>query len=610
MNMDILMKNIANEIRNAVKKEYETEISEADILPLIQLGGIEGVDIECRIAFRMAKQLKSNPHQIAEKLLPHIKSELYDASSNGGYINLRLTNAFYESVLTDGELASKSKEKLKIIVEYPSVNPNKPLHIGHLRNAILGDCLSTLYEFCEHDVVRMNYIDDLGLQVAQSLWDYAKLEGRNGKKFDHWLGKRYVEISKLMEDEKVREQVEEIMRKLEKGDAELIKINREMCELCVKAQHDTLQKIGVFHDVLVWESDIVNAGILDKSMDVLRKHNVLKVKKEGKHAGCEVVELSNHPMFKNLKDADKVFIRSNGVATYTAKDTAFAMWKFGIVKDEMKFSKEYLQSNGKWLYTSAENGSENIVFNCASKVVNIIGVEQEYPQKIIKIVLEVAKFKNESENYVHISYAHARLPRGKFSGRKGTWIGYTSDELIDESMRRAYNKISDRFSQYDEKTKVSISKSVGIGAIRYAFTKISPEKELVFDWDKALSFEGDSGPYIQYSRTRAIHILEKEGMDDEWNGQLTLKTEIEKALVRQISMLSIVIENAVENNTVHKINDYATELASIFNKFYGECRVIGEEKNVRETRKRLIVKYLKTMDTCMKILGIPPVSNM
>ncbi len=610
MNMDYLMQLIAKKVSEAIRDEYNIAMPADEISHLIQPGRMRGVDIECRIAFRIAKQARASPQKIADAILPRIKDELYELSSANGYINFKLSNRFYELALSDPNMLDLKTRNERVIIEYPSVNPNKPLHIGHLRNAILGDCLSRLYELAGFKVIRMNYIDDLGLQVAQSLWGYMKRNANSDEKFDHWLGREYVSISKSMENKEVQKEVEQVMQKLEEGNEELRKLNREMCSLCVKAQHETLESVGIFHDVLVWESDIVNAGAFEKGMNILREKNVLKRKGSGKYAGCEVVELSSHPTFKNLKDADKVFIRANGVATYTAKDMSFAMWKFGIIDCDIKFDKLLIQKNGKILHTSAQNGSRAMQFNHAEKVINIIGVEQEYPQQIIKMILSVAGFEKESENYVHISYAHARLSSHKFSGRKGTWMGYTSDELIAESVRKAYDKIKDRFESYGEETKRVISESVGVGAIRYSFTKLSPEKELVFDWDKALNFEGDSGPYLQYSRTRAAHILEKQGIDEGWNARYEITTDAEKQLIKCISMLSIVVDNSIKNNTVHRINDYATELSSFFNKFYAACKVIGEDKNVSETRKRIVEKYIKAMDICMNILGIPIVSKM
>ncbi|MCX8200268.1 MAG: arginine--tRNA ligase [Candidatus Micrarchaeota archaeon] len=606
-----IKKEIAESIANALAKEYGISAGADEILNLVQEGGVEGVDIECRAAFRFAKDAKAKPGEVADRVIPHLKSSLYTAKNVNGYINFVLTGEFYKKFVA-GHTVEFPKNNIKAIVEYPSINPNKPLHIGHLRNAIIGDCIANLLECCGYDVVRMDYIDDLGLQVAQSLW--MCMHGAvpdEGKKYDHWLGEMYVEAAKKYEESSTaKAEVEEIMKKLEEGDPTVSHLGREMALQCVEAQKATLQRLNIFQDVLVWESDIVHAKIMKMGLEILERKGVLKLAgKDSKYAGCKIIELSSHPKFKHLTDADKVIVRANGVATYTAKDIAFQMWKFGIVRDSLLFDKLMMQGNGKLLFTSCKNG-QPANFSNAKRIINIIGVEQEYPQSVIKAALEMAGFADEAQGYKHIAYGHARLKEGRFSGRKGTWIGFSADELVDESIARARELINDKFREYGEDEKGRISAAVGIAAIRFSFIRIGPQKELVFDWDKALCFEGDSGPYLQYSYARAVHILEKEKIDDYWDGELVFSEKSELQLIREMAKLEEVCKKAAEAYAPESIADYALRLCSQFNSFYAACRVICGQKGISESRKRLVKKYAEILEVCLRILGIPIIRNM
>lgn len=613
MNILEVKRIISDRIASALAQEFGIRMATEEAALLVQDGGVEGVDIECRVAFRVAKEARLPPQEIAKRLLPHLKGiEQASASVAGGYINFVLTQQFYSSFLSQPDAPPKSTGK-KIIVEYPSVNPNKPLHIGHLRNAILGDCISSLLAECGHHVVRMNYIDDLGLQVAQSLCYYLEHGRQAGtaKKFDHMLGEQYVEAAARMEtDPALKAKVEKIMYELEHG-GEVCATGREMCLKCVSAQAQTLNAYGIAQDVLVWESDIVRAGLLSKALALLEEKRVLVAEHEGKNAGCKVIRLGGRPEFRGMEDADKVIIRSNGVATYTAKDIAFQMWKLGIVDASLRFCKSpIITAAGKRVATSCEDGVPESEFNGADAAVNIIGVEQEYPQKVIRAALEMAGFKDAAHRYAHVAYGHARLKEGRFSGRKGTWIGYSADELLEESVVRARALVGDKFREYSGHEKEMIARAVGVAAIRFSFVRISPEKELVFEWDKALTFEGDSGPYLQYSYARAVHILDREPVRARWDGVPILAEPAEKKLARSIARFDEVLLKAAELYEPHRIADYAIGLCSDFNAFYASCRVIGSESDVCESRKLLVAKFAHTLERCLKILGIPAIRDM
>jgi arginyl-tRNA synthetase len=419
------------------------EVSLDDAIAKFELPKEEFGDLASPIAFDLAKKAKKPPRKIAEEINEKLgESELFEKTevAGAGYINLYLNSAkFAETVLTSiDEDYGKSElgKGRKALVESPGVNPNKPWHIGHMRNALLGDSVARLLEFAGFQVQRIDYIDDLGLQVAQSVWGFLNLSNKSEGKVDHWLGAQYVEVAKKIEDEKIKEEVRALVKDLEEGTSENAKLGRELALKCVLAQYETGFKLNVFQDVMVWESDIVREKLLDSAMKKALDSGAVVKEKEGKNAGCIVAKLEELEEFKGMESADKVLVRSDGTAVYTGKDLAFQLWKFGLIPSNFKFKKLTKQLDGRELYSTATEG-EAKEFGKADLVLNVIGVEQTYPQQVLKMILKLLGYEKQAENSVHLSYEHAALPEAKFSGRKGTWKGFTADELIDETTKEA-----------------------------------------------------------------------------------------------------------------------------------------------------------------------------
>lgn len=592
------------DIRNEIAKEISVilNVNYDDVINLVQKSGVATADVESRVAFRFSKQMGKNPIEIAEELKNKMKQDKWTIENVKGYLNFKFKNEFYIELLKEKNEMKKKKEK--VIIEYPSVNPNKPLHIGHLRCAVLGDSTSKLLQLNGYDVIKMNYIDDLGLQVAQIAWyiDKMKIEP-NGKKYDLWLGEEYVNASKLADENK--EEIEKLMHVMEKGHGYKV---REMCMKCVLAQHETLHKLNIYHNVLVWETEIVQNKLLSEAMEELENKGIL-VDGEEKYAGCKIIKFSDNEKFKNMLDADKVFIRANGIATYTAKDIAFQMWKFGLIKNKMSFERLYKQVNGEELFSSVSiDTKKQFDFNHCDRVINVIGMEQKYPQEVIKTTLELAGYE-QAQDYVHLSYGHAKLADVKFSGRQGTWIGYTVDEVLSESISRAYELINEKFKDYSQEEKEKISTAVGIGALRYSFIKINPEREIVFEWDKALSFDGDSGPYLQYAYARALHILQKTG--DKNTGKYKITNDYEKELIKKIIEFEDIISVSSDNVTPNKVAEYALDLCSTFNSFYANCPVSSEKDNeIKNLRKKIIELFIEKLGLSLDVIGVPRIERM
>jgi arginyl-tRNA synthetase len=534
-------------------------------------------DYSSTIAFLLAKERGKNPNEIAKEF--KTENGLFEkVEAVNGYINFYLSEKYYENVVKE-KLRKRKRNGKNVIVEFPSVNPNKPWHVGHLRNALLGNSIANVYEYLGYNVERMDYIDDLGLQFAQSLYSYLEMNNKIEGKIDHWLGKEYVKIAKLMEENKeVEGKVRKVLAEMERGE---IKEARWLAEECVKAQYETAFRFNIFHDALVFESEIMH-GVFEKGMEMLKKSNALEYCREGENAGCYVFKSS---------DGEKVLIRSDGTATYTGKDVIFALWKFGKLSG-IKFEKFIKQPNGKIAYKSSAKGKE-MKFGHADVVINVIGIEQVFPQKVIKEILE----RFGIEGYYHLAYAHVRLEEKRFSGRKGVWIGYTADELFEEGMKRVKEKTEDE----------KIAKEIVNSAIKFAFLRIHPTKEVVFDWERALNMEGDSGPYLLYSYVRARNILnkiEKMPKDDgyEYN-------EEEREIIKLLANFDGVVENAAKNMDPQIIAAYLLELSKLFHSFYAKYRVLQAERG-KLKRILLVKKFAEILKSGLNLLGIETVERM
>jgi arginyl-tRNA synthetase len=522
-------------------------------------------DVESRIAFLLAKEKRSNPSLIAEDIASRLTDKFIEkVEAVGGYVNIWLSNEFFAFYLRNAlEFSPKRK---RVIIEYPSVNPNKPWHIGHLRNAVIGEAVSGVLEFLGYDVVRMNYINDLGLQVAQSFWYHKKFGKPCEKKFDHCIGREYVEAANKFEENE--REVRETLKEMESG----LREAREFVEKVVKAQHETARNYNIKTDVYVFESDVVRE-LLKEGLGLLKDSGIIEYVKEGEKAGCWVYK-------------DKVLIRSDGTLTYTGKDVVFQMWKFGMLKSNLLFMP-FLDGVKSW--------SSGIKMDFRGDwVINVIGIEQERPQKLIEEIL--GKFGKR--NYNHLAYQAVRLKEGKFSGRKGTWIGYTADDLLKEAVERLRS-----VKELDD----NVLRKLAVAAIKIHFLKFNLRKEIIFDWDAALNFEGDSGVYLMYTLVRTKSLLSKTGnlVEKKLDGGFSQK---ERALLLELMKVENRIEEFDKTLDLSGVVNGFLKAASLFNAFYAKHRILGSEE---ETKRVFIVK--KTHDLIsqfFKMIGVEEIEKM
>ncbi|MGC8652342.1 MAG: arginine--tRNA ligase [Candidatus Micrarchaeia archaeon] len=584
-------------------------------------------DISSSISFRIASALSKNVAEVVAAIASAMQPQgiVKSVAVEGGFLNFHLDKGQFSIAVINyirNELeqnAMPQKEGSAIataMVEYPSVNPNKPWHIGHLRNALIGDVIANLLEAVGTNVIRTDYIDDLGLQIAESVWWQIKSGATTppGMKYDRWLGEEYVKANKFMEEHDSSAEINSTLDLIERDGTYESKLARDMAKACIEAQYETAFSYGIYHDLMVWESDIVRKRLLEEGLGILEQRGFAKKAEDGDFKGCIVIDLSSikelPKEYSGVSESTKVLVRSNGVPTYLAKDIAFHMWKFGVIEDP--FSYEAFierQPNGKAIYTTSENGSK-MRFGPASIGVNVIDARQSYPQALVRLAFKVIGRNDIAENIKHLAYGEVEIESGSLSGRKGTWLGYTADELLEEAIRKAQQSITGRF-HFSAEEQSRVAMSVGLAAIKFEFLKLGIEKKIIFSWERALNFEGNSGPYLQYMYARASRILEEAGNFEASDADIRLlASDIEFSLIKVLSRAQSVIGKAAREYKPNTVVEYAVELADLFAKFYEQCPVLKADPAVKSARLALLDAFCIIMRKVLHIIGIEALQRM
>lgn len=524
-------------------------------------------DVASSLSFQLAKELKRSPMEITQEILGKIEtpSIFEKVESKGPYINFFADNEKFSKLVLEslnddyGTLESKNT---KIILEHTSANPNGPLHIGHIRNSIIGDSLTRILKKAGYEVETQYYVNDMGRQIAMIVWGLLNLdyEMDEAGKPDHEIGKLYFNVNEVMRAQpELKGQINEILKKYEKGkDEKLGELFKDVVEKCVQGIKATSERLNVHHDAFVWESTFIKNGDVAKILKSL----------EGRIKTNEVpyLDLEEYGIDKEL-----ILTRSDGTSLYATRDLAYHLYKS----------------------------------NNSDKMIDILGSDHKLAVKQLSIALEMIGGKAPDV----IFYEFITLPEGSMSTRRGVFISV--DELMDEAVERATKEIETRRSDLTPEEKAEIADKVGIGAIRYFIARLSPEKHIVFKWDEALSFERGCAS-IQYSHARACKLLEKAGISEaidpstvtDWN----LEDPAEIELVKIMSKFTTVIEESARINRVHPVAQYAMDLAGAFNKFYKSVPVIGSDKE--DLRLLIVDKARITIRNSLELMGIDAPESM
>nr|MDO8135877.1 arginine--tRNA ligase [Candidatus Njordarchaeum guaymaensis] len=586
-------------------------------------------DLASTISLRLARQLKLKPIELANKIREHIQvigSGLVDRVEveQPGYLNFFAKTASLVKRTIDQVMKQRNKygwnnsgKGRKVLVEHTSINPTKPLHIGHLRNSVIGDIVSRIYTACGWNVEVENLIDDMGRQVAVLVWGFNNnthldVPRDSDMKLDLWYGLVYSKAdSKLMEKPDLENEIEEIMRTMHDENHEISRFARMLSEKCLESNIETTSRLGIFYDLMVWESDIGQAHVWSEAFEKLKNTpEHFGIESEGKNKGCFVAKLGHLEEFKDLKSSDKVIVRSTGVPTYIASDIAYQMWKFGLLKTDMKYRIHHVQPDGKVLWaTSPILGSEKRgKFAHADRVINVIGYEQKYLQQIVRLCLKLLGHEAQFNNSIHLSYKHVEIAGGRFSGRSGNWFGFHADAVVNRTTLQAYEQVSKNYPSLPELKKREISEMIGVGAVRYWLAKFNLDQTIIFDYDKVTDFNGETGPYIQYAAVRASSILEKAGQEKAINlANLeldVLSEESEVDLVKEIAALPEIVIRCAEDYLPNLLTSYAYALAVKFNKFYERRPVLNAPDKEKEARIALVIAARQTLLNALSLLGI------
>jgi len=589
-----------------------------------------------------AKELGMLGEAIAEALKREVRL-VSRTNLVGGFLNLsvdaiELARLVFKAVGKLGDMYgfNPSKRPRRVVVEFLSANPIHPLHIGHLRNALLGESLSRLLSLRGHKVRKHFYINDAGLQVSMAAYGFSKLSAsvKEGYKPDEYVGLVYSCVNVLLTIRELKRQLEgvkgsgsvtgltskldewvalaaklrdkdpelfdrlakalseeedphlmvtELNRRFERGEGGAVKLIRHMCELVIEGFKETLKKLDVSFDSWDWESEVALwSGLTEEVISRLKLTGYVEVEDgslvlNGDKILRELDLYDELGVSKGRSIPPLTLTRSDGTTLYPVRDVAYSIWKFK--KDR------------------------------ADIVINVIGVEQTLPQLYVRMALWLLGYKREAKNLVHYAYEAVKIPGYKMSARKGLFVSV--DHLIEEARKRALFEMEKRGLKYPEGEKEGIANAVGLGAVKYAILSIAPNKVINFDWDRALDFNQNSGPFIQYAYVRASSILKKAKEHPPENFKPAIEDELERELLIELGEWPEVVAKAADTLRVDLVALYASNLAKLFNVFYEKLPVLkAEGRELMFTRLNLVRGVKVVLGNALRVLGIEAPERM
>jgi len=532
-------------------------------------------DLASRAAFRLASIYKKNPKELASLIVSAIEipdgSYIGEVNASGPYINFhagrQYLNRTVTSVLGEKERFGCGTQKDKILLEHTSANPNGPLHVGHIRNSIIGDTLARILKRAGHEVEVQYYVNDMGRQIAVVSWACERFELDLSKKSDAAIADVYIKANaELDKNPEYIKEIDALMEKVEVGDIETIERFDKAVFLAISGIKETLLRLNVAHDRFVNESRFLKSGAVSDIVERIKATGRTKMDK-----GAVVVDLSDYGFEKTL-----VIQRSNGTSLYTTRDLAYHEWKAGQ----------------------------------ADRIIDVFGADHKLISGQLRATLNAIGIKEPEV----VIFEFVSLPEGSMSTRRGQFI--SADELFDRVIEAAFEQVETRRPETAHEFKKQVAEMVGMGAVRYDIVRVSPEKSTVFNWKEALDFEKQGAPYIQYSHARACSILEKAKEEAAWNpsGETDPSLLIEDSeidLVKKMAIFDSIIDLAARELKPHVLAIYARELADAFNQFYRFVPVIAaEDEKVRAARLALVDCARIVLLNSLDALGIAAPESM
>lgn len=519
--------------------------------------------------FTLSEELRKEPARIATELSQQIEQDetFSKVLANGPYVNFHidpkvLATVTLEAIMSLREEYGDHEEKgITLVLEHTSANPTGPMHVGRARNPIIGDTLARILTRCGYEVTTEYYVDDMGKQLVTLTWGVDNLvhDTVENHKPDHQLVWFYREASRQLEsDPEVLVEVERMLASYEKGDVEMVRRVHDNCQKVMDGILMSLRRLDIYFDSLAWESKYVLGGDVRQVVEKLRKLDCT-----GDDGGALYLDLGEF----GIKDQETKFYltRSDGSSLYSTRDVAYHLDKLA------RFDE----------------------------AINVLGEDHKLKARAVEICLELLGSDKVPDV---VFYSFVSLPEGKMSTRRGIVVHL--DDLMDEAVERARKEVDSRRPELAEELKRGISEAVGIGAIRYNIIRVQAEKPIVFRWEEALNFEGNSGPFVQYSHARASSILRKATSLKDYD--LTLLTHpSETELIKALASFPSLIRLCGENRSAHQLASYSHELASLFNQFYRDCPVLGAGSvSLKNSRLALVETSKCVLANALDTLGI------
>jgi arginyl-tRNA synthetase len=616
-------------------------------------------DLAVPVAFELARRLRRAPRAIAQDLaagIGPIDAVARVEAAPNGYLNFFLDRGAALQKWLGAEHqptpdpAAGDRSGGKVIVEHTAINPNKAAHIGHLRNAALGDTLVRLLRFQGRPVEVQNYIDDTGVQVADVVVGLTELEGRDlasvqaladsaQPSFDYYCWDLYARVTEWYAGDESRLEIRRrVLHDVEHGGNVHADIAVFVADRIVRCHLRTMARLNVDYDLLTWEGDILRLHFWATAFEQLKARNSVFLQTEGRLAGCWVMTIDDGTdatatdpdegqgsADDEAESREKVIVRSNGTVTYVGKDIANQFWKFGLLGRDFNYRRFAPRANGQtlWATTSDPSAPDAPAFGSASAVYNVIDTRQSYLQQLLKQALSAMGFAEQAARSTHFSYemvalSHATAralgyestddgkPFVEVSGRKG--LGVKADDLIDRLVATATDEVARRNPDLDEAERRRTAEAIAIAAVRYFLVKFTRNKIIAFDIDEALSFEGETGPYIQYAAVRGGNILTKlterfgttpadvverlpslsrevidsgAGADELWS------------LVLEAARLDEIVDTSVRTLELSVLAKFAFGLAQSFNAFYHRQQILREADEIARLWRAAVVIYVR-----------------
>jgi len=623
-------------------------------------------DLAVAVAFQLARTLRKPPRAIAQELAGEvgaIPGVTRVAAAPNGYLNVYLDRPGFLIARLRGQVEPDRATAGKTIVEHTAINPNKAAHIGHLRNAALGDTLVRALQFRGTPVEVQNYIDDTGVQVADVIVGFRELERKSAAevrelaastRFDYYCWDLYSRVTEWYEGDRERLAVRAAaLHELERGGNDTSDLGALIVDRIVHAHLQTMARLNIAYDLLTYEGDIVRLKFWAHTFDILKAQGAVFLQTEGKLAGCWVMRIDEGGAADDdaadEESREKVIVRSNGVVTYVGKDIANQFWKFGLLGRDFLYRLFATQAGGRrlWATTSSTGDPNAPSFGRAEWSFNVIDSRQMYLQALLVQALRRLGHAAEAERSIHFSYemvalSHAtarelghkidpdsedaKKPFVEVSGRKG--LGVKIDDLLDLLTTKATEEVAKRNPDFSADDCRRVGAQIAVAAIRYFMLKYSRGKLIVFDIEEALSFEGETGPYLQYAVVRAGNILnklrEREGtseadvvrsLDETAADELTEDGDDAAhnlwAVAFEASRLDEVVEQVVRSLEFSALAKYTFGLAQTFNAFYHRYPILNEERADRKRWRAAGVAYVRAQLTrALDLMGIEVPARM